>query len=51
MGDYYQDMKKVGVIQEMISGATRFFVPHGGPGVMAKVIQFRPVVDGGIARR
>ncbi|WP_114862066.1 strawberry notch C-terminal domain-containing protein [Azospirillum brasilense] len=50
-GDYYQDLKKVGVIQEMISGTTRFFVPHGGPGVMAKVIQFRPVVDGGIAGR
>ncbi|WP_454021140.1 strawberry notch-like NTP hydrolase domain-containing protein [Azospirillum sp. Marseille-Q6669] len=49
--DYHQDLKKVGVIQEMISGATRFFVPHGGPGVMAKVIQFRPVVDGGIAGR
>ena len=25
---------------------TRFFVPHGGPAVMAKLIQFRPVVDG-----
>ncbi|QCO03431.1 hypothetical protein [Azospirillum argentinense] len=50
-GDYYQDLKKVGVIQEMISGTTRFFVPHGGPGVMAKVIQYRPVVDGGVSMK
>lgn len=45
---YSVDLKKVGVKYEYIRSATRFFVPHGGPAVMEKLIQFRPIVDGGM---
>ncbi|WP_372393847.1 strawberry notch-like NTP hydrolase domain-containing protein (plasmid) [Azospirillum sp. HJ39] len=48
---YSADLKKIGVLYEYIRSATRFFVPHGGPAVMDKLIQFRPVVDGGVGSR
>lgn len=51
MGQFLGDLKRIGVKMEYVQSGTRFFVPHGGPATMEKLIQNRPVVDGGISKR
>jgi hypothetical protein len=42
-----EEIKKDGVIEELISYQTRYFVPSGenGPAVLKKITEYRPVVD------
>lgn len=48
MGQFLGDLKRIGVKMEYYQSATRFFVPHGGPATMEKLIQNRPIVDGAV---
>lgn len=48
---FVADLVKIGVRREMISSATRYFVPHSSTKVMALLIEHRPVADGAVARR
>lgn len=48
---FVSDLLPIGVKGEVYNGTSVYTVPTSGPAVVAKLIQFRPVVDGGVPGR